>query len=290
MPSAKPLVALVLLLFATPAIAHAGLNVYAADGPVPKLQVEQPKPLQYTVAKGDTVNAIAKKFSTTTKELLAANKMADARKLKAGQVLTIPGKTMAVAPAQTKTPTPVTVAKAEPAKSGKGAKEAVDPGVAETTPVKGKRGKKGKGLTPPPPPQPSVTIDEKTRSSFGKTGVITNATEVPQAIRDEFMRYAAKWVDELDRLGVGTFTNKKIKKVGSQWEASYRVILRESLGSEVKRVQYDHTPYVGHITYVQKVYTSTAPTKAAALTGPYEEKTEAIREIFSYSGQTKAWR
>ena len=45
-------------------------------------------------------------------------------------------------------------------------------------------------------------------------------------------------------------------------------------GAEVKKVNYEaeDTPYVGHITYVQRVFTCVAPTKQAALLGPYTEK------------------
>ena len=302
MPKAKTLAALALLIFALPQAAQAGLNVYSADGPPPRLAIEQPKPLEYKVQKGDSVAAIAKKFGIAAKDLLAANGLADAKKLKAGQTLQIPGKTAAPTPA----PTPVAAAKVVPEakpvmpaaaseapdstarKAGK--KEALDPGVEEEKPVKGKKGKKGKAEAIVAAPAPVIQVDDKMRASFGKTGVITNGTNVPQPIRDEFLRYANKWVDELDRLGVGTAHNKKIRQVGGTWEATYRVILRESIGAEVKKVDYDHTPYVGHITYMQRVYTCQAPTKQAALAGPFTEKDEAVREIFSYSGKDKAWR
>ncbi len=304
MPTVRStLAALALLIFAASA-AFAGLHVYPADGPAPSVAVDTPKPLTYKVEKGDTLAVIAKKFGVDGKALLAANNLADAKKLKAGQTLNIPGKTAAPAPvaavpakAEAKVaapapvaaaPAPVVAEKPDATARKAGGKEALDPGVVEEKPVKGKKGKKG--AEPAPVAAPTVEVTEKMRSSFGKTGVIGNATDVPQPIRDEFWRYAQKWVDELDRLGVGTAANKKIKQVGSQWEATYRIIIRESLGAEVKRVEYDHTPYVGHITYMQRVYTSVGPTKEAALRGPWTEKDEAIREIFSYSGKTKAWR
>ena len=312
MPSAKTLVVLAFLLLAVPGSAWAGLNVYRADGPAPKLQIEEPKPLEYKVVKGDSVATIAKKFSVTSKDLMAANGLADAKKLKAGQTLKIPGKAAPIpdakAPAASAAPAaaPLTAAKPAPepkaaavahvdekadASARKAAKrgEVLDPGVDDSTPAKGKKGKKGK-FEPAPVAAPTIEVDDKMRASFGKTGVISNSTDVPQNIRDEFLTYARKWVDELDRLGVGTVTNKKIKQVGDHWEATYRVIIRESLGAEVKRVEYDHTPYVGHITYLQRVYTCDAPTKQAALAGPFTPKDEAIREIFSYSAKNKAWR
>lgn len=321
MPSAKTLAALAILLFASPASAWAGLNVYRADGPAPKLQIEQPKPLEYSVKKGDSVAIIAKKFSITSKELMAANGLTDARKLKAGKVLKIPGKTSPIPDAKGGAVKAQPLAAAQPAAAtgakGKGkaasdskaagesmadvradasarraAKrgEVLDPGVDESTPVRGKKGKKGKYAPAPLAPAPKIEVDDKMRASFGKTGVITNGTDVPQFIRDEFLTYAKNWVQELDRIGVGTYTNKKIHLVNGQWEATYRVIIPESIGAEVKRVQYEHTPYVGHITYMQRTYTSVGPTKQAALAGPYTSKDEAVREIFSYSAQKKAWR
>jgi LysM repeat protein len=44
----------------------------------------------YTVAKGDTPVSIAKKYKITSSQLLAANKIEDAHKLKIGQKLVIP--------------------------------------------------------------------------------------------------------------------------------------------------------------------------------------------------------
>ena len=44
----------------------------------------------YVVAKGDTPVSIAKKFKITSDQLLAANSIEDARKLKIGQKLVIP--------------------------------------------------------------------------------------------------------------------------------------------------------------------------------------------------------
>jgi LysM repeat protein len=46
----------------------------------------------YVVAKGDTPVSIAKKFKITSDQLLAANKIEDAHKLKIGQKLVIPVK------------------------------------------------------------------------------------------------------------------------------------------------------------------------------------------------------
>ncbi|OLN24717.1 LysM peptidoglycan-binding domain-containing protein [Desulfosporosinus metallidurans] len=74
MPTSKTLVSLALLIFAVTSVASAGLSIYPADGPAPKIVVEQPKPLTYKVEKGDSVAVIAKKFGVDAKTLLAAKR------------------------------------------------------------------------------------------------------------------------------------------------------------------------------------------------------------------------
>jgi LysM repeat protein len=58
----------------------------------------------YTVAKGDTPVSIAKKFKITSTQLLAANKIEDAHKLKIGQKLVIPPPKEKMSPKETKKP------------------------------------------------------------------------------------------------------------------------------------------------------------------------------------------
>ena len=63
-------------------------TVVAESGPA---EPAQPAAAQtYTVARGDTLSRIAKKFGITSKELMAANGMKDADRIDAGKVLTIP--------------------------------------------------------------------------------------------------------------------------------------------------------------------------------------------------------
>ena len=54
--------------------------------------VAEPAPAgeTYTVARGDNLLRIAKKFGVTTQEIMAANGMQNADRLEAGKVLTIP--------------------------------------------------------------------------------------------------------------------------------------------------------------------------------------------------------
>lgn len=275
------------------------VRVLPVGAPFPAIVIEQPKQ-EYVVKSGDTVAAIAKKFSVTPADLMKENKIADARKLKAGQKLTIsvPGKPLggdtaaAAGTAQAAAPAP---------KAGE-VKPFTPDGKADATPdakadakakaeakADKKAAKEPETVQTAAPATPSAAPTTASRH-VGKTGIIENDTDVPKAIREEFQAYAKKWLDMSDELAVGTPTNKKIRQVGGKWECSYRVMLKDTMGSEVKRVYYDHTPYVGHITYRIISYRCEAPTKDAAMKGPFEEKEESVREIFSYSGKDKAWR
>jgi len=61
--------------------------------PEKKTKSNEPTPVRsYTVSKGDTPVSIAKKFKVPYDQLLAANHIEDARKLKIGQKLIIPAK------------------------------------------------------------------------------------------------------------------------------------------------------------------------------------------------------
>ena len=62
------------------------IPVKATEETVPKAESKK----TYVVAKGDTPTSIAKKFKITSAQLLAANDIEDATKLKIGKKLTIP--------------------------------------------------------------------------------------------------------------------------------------------------------------------------------------------------------
>jgi len=77
-----------------PAMAAAPIAAPAiATAPAPAPAAAATPEQTYTVAKGDTLTRIAKRYNTSPAALMAANKMVDPRKLKIGDVLRIPGRT-----------------------------------------------------------------------------------------------------------------------------------------------------------------------------------------------------
>ena len=81
---------------AAPAVVVATVAAPApmASAPAPAAPVASGSAASYTVAKGDTLTKIAKQFKVTAAAIMAANspKLSDPKKLKIGEVLTIPVK------------------------------------------------------------------------------------------------------------------------------------------------------------------------------------------------------
>jgi len=89
-----PAPASVVATVATPTTASAPAMAAAAPAPTPAAQAPAGESRTYTVAKGDTLTKIAKQFKVTAAAIMSANspKLSDPKKLKIGEVLTIPVK------------------------------------------------------------------------------------------------------------------------------------------------------------------------------------------------------
>ncbi len=112
-----------------------------------------------------------------------------------------------------------------------------------------------------------------------------------QAIEKEFYAYAQNWLQKTAQLGVGTNKSDiQVTKIGNKYVASYQEIEFNSLYTVVKKKDYKHTPYVGHMCYKVLTHKCVADTKQAALQGPFIAQEHAMREIFGYDGYKKAWR
>lgn len=70
-------------------------GVAATPDAAPAAPVEPPYPLEnaqeYVIQSGDSLSAISDKFGVSVRDIKAANKLADANKIRAGQTLLLPG-------------------------------------------------------------------------------------------------------------------------------------------------------------------------------------------------------
>lgn len=227
-----------------------------------------PAPLTHMVRKGETVAGIAKKYGVPQSELLKANNLPSAKALRPGKAITIPGKT---AP-------DITMAKPE-GKPGQD-KEAVQLKEVVEKPVKGSK-KDPYGIE-------AATAQEKGKKG-AKIKVDDDATY--EKVKVDFHEYARKWLEKSAALSQSTKDRKDISQDGGRYVATYTEILPETMETEVKRVEYPDTPYVGHITYRVRLHQTFGPTPQAAQASKDETvKEENMREIFSFNGAKRVWR
>jgi len=202
-----------------------------------------------------------------------AGKLANAKVIKAGMVLTIPGKTAEPKPVADKT-----TAALKPEKEVK-EKDVKEKEVKEP---------KTKGSKADPYGVEAATAPEK--GGKKKPGKADDDSTY-EKIKVEFHEYAKKWLEKSAALAQYSKDKREVKMEDGRYVASYSIILVNTMQTEVKRVEYEHTPYVGHITYQLEVHRTFGPTPQAAMASREEEvKQENMREIFSYSGQKRAWR
>jgi membrane-bound lytic murein transglycosylase D len=71
-------------------------DVVLASIPAQERHVEQVREAEYRVRRGDTLSRIAARFGVRTKDLMAANGIRSANKIRVGQVLEIPGRSRVV--------------------------------------------------------------------------------------------------------------------------------------------------------------------------------------------------
>ena len=242
-------------------------QVQPEPAPAPAPEPTPPPPtFKHTVKKGESVALLAKKFGIPAKDILAANNLTDPKAIKPGKVLTIPCKPESVFKPMSKQEKADHLAAEKEAQvkepRGKGAKS--DPyGIeAALAPQKGKK-------------KPLKVDDEATY----------------EKVKADFHEYARKFLEKESTLSENTKAHKDVKQDGGRYVATYSVILMDTMETEVKRVEYSDTPYVGHITYQMEVHSTYGATPQEAMASTAEEvKQESMREIFSYNGQKCVWR
>lgn len=235
--------------------------VKAAE-PAPPPPPPPPPPLTHTIKKGETIASLTKRYHVSAKDLLAANNLNNAKAIKPGMVLTIPGK---AAPDVTKPTGKIDAPEPKAEKPTKGGKK--DPYGIDAAMAPDKKGKGKKG------------------------GKFIDDDATYERVKTEFHEYARKWLEKSQHMSEYSKSKKEVKQDEGRYVATYTEILMDSMDTEVKRVDYEGTPYVGHITYRMRVHRTFGPSPQAAQASNDEiVQEEFMREIFSYSGQKRAWR
>jgi len=112
-----------------------------------------------------------------------------------------------------------------------------------------------------------------------------------ERVKAEFNTYAKNWLEKEANLSQSTKNRREVKQENGRYVATYSVIRPDTMQTEVKRVDYPDTPFVGHITYQMDVHKCYGTTAAAAQSSTKEEVSqESMREIFSFNGQKGTWR
>jgi LysM repeat protein len=261
-------------------LALTGCSMFSSEKPAPEPVAQvQPEPapaptpppapptLSHTVKKGETVAVLAKKYGVSVKEILEANNLPNAKAIRPGRVLTIPCKPVSVFKP---------MSKAE-------AKEMAEKESMEKQP-KGKGGKLSKSDT--------YGIEAAMAPEKGKKKPVKVYDEAAfEKVKSDFNDYARNFLEKESSLAESNKNHKDVKQEDGRYVATYNVILMNTMQTEVKRVDYSDTPFVGHITYQMEVHSTYGATAQEALASTAEEvKQESMREIFSYSGQKCAWR
>lgn len=112
-----------------------------------------------------------------------------------------------------------------------------------------------------------------------------------EQVKTGFNDYARNWLTKEANLSQTTKARKEVKQESGRYVASYSVILPDTMKTEVKRVDYPGTPFVGHITYDVEMHKCYGATAAEAQASAKEDVSkESMREIFSFDGQKGSWR
>jgi hypothetical protein len=128
----------------------------------------------------------------------------------------------------------------------------------------------------------------KTAAPRGKAATKASTKAVPkvdeETARTTFETFTQEWMAKLAEAEEFQRTQKiKIDQSSEGFSAEYTGYLPQRF-IEVKKTEYDETPYIGTLTYYERTLRCSGKTKEEALHGPFEQvKTSPVREIFRFT-------
>jgi hypothetical protein len=102
--------------------------------------------------------------------------------------------------------------------------------------------------------------------------------------RTTFETFTQEWMAKLAEAEEFQRTQRiKVTQVQDGYSAEYEGYLPQRI-LEVKKTDYEDTPFIGTLTYYQRTLRCTGKTKEQAIQGPFEQVgTSAVREIFRFT-------
>ncbi len=102
--------------------------------------------------------------------------------------------------------------------------------------------------------------------------------------RTAFETFTQEWMTKLAEAEEFQRAQKiKVTQLSDGYSAEYVGYLPQRV-IEVKKTEYEETPFVGTLTYYERTLRCTAKTKEQALQGPFEQvQTSPVREIFRFT-------
>ncbi|MDE5832066.1 MAG: translation initiation factor 2 [Desulfovibrio sp.] len=129
-------------------------------------------------------------------------------------------------------------------------------------------------------PEPAKTTAKKTAKTTVKT---KKGAKSEAQIKEELDAKARQLVAQSARTLLPNKTHKEVKKVGSQWVATYMDVDTQNISTEMHPGKAGQ--YVGTIRYRENIMQCKGATKAAALSAPCEKAgARRLTELISYHG------
>lgn len=137
----------------------------------------------------------------------------------------------------------------------------------------------------PAKPAPKQTSKQAVKTS-AKNAVVKGSKSEAQ-IKAELDKMGQKLVAQSSRTIMPNKANKEVKKVGSEWVATYVSVDTDHVSTELRPGSKGQ--YVGFIRYQERIMECRGATKQAALSAPCTQaRTRNLNELIRYDG--KAWQ
>lgn len=99
-----------------------------------------------------------------------------------------------------------------------------------------------------------------------------------------FTVFTEAWLQKVESNMIGTRARPQIVQQGTEYTASYAVVLHEAVNRRIKQTDSPSAPYIGVFQYYEVHYESRGASRQSTLHGRYDKvKKVRVTEIFRYN-------